>query len=377
MPPVAPPQGRFVIDEAAVTKIVGDYLKESPGVGMPPGVQTGYFPGQGFVLRSPPSPAYKNWQDESGIPFQLNIRGLLQLSYDYYKVTDTQNHLTGLPVATPFGDVSQLEAKRARLSFDGTAFSPDVRYGIELDGSTVGVAGLVNVGRPRATPVVTGTNIPGSSAVSVDAVRLYTAYIAYDWRPTCANCSTEENLYSPTVTVIAGKYRPFFGFEQYLGDGNQQFVEYGMAAWYFSPDDDDQQMQAGVQVCACEDRLYATINVSNGNEADTPNLQMDRLPGLNGGLWYDLGGTWNEERHRWDLYGHEVSDLEYHCQPVVRLGTMFDLVWLDRRSVYGVAEQSRVQSMPEQPGGGTFVNIFDGGSSFATDDRKYCARCLQ
>jgi hypothetical protein len=366
-----PSAGRSAIDETAIKKIVADYLKDNPGAGMPPGVQTGYFPGQGFVVRSPPGPCYSNWQDECAIPFELRIRGLLQLGYDFYKVKDSTNHLTGEPVLTQFGDFSQLEVKRARLAFLGTAFTPDLRYCIELEGSTVGLPGLVNVGRPRATPIVTGNNIPGTAVNSVAAVSLYTAYLAYDWRPGGADSSCEAGIYEPTVTAIAGKYRPFFAFEQYLGDGNQQFVEHGMATWFFDADDDNQQVQVGVQLKACEDRLFATLNVSNGNDSATPNLQLDRFPGFNGGLWYDFGGNWNEAHHRWDLYGTTVSDIDYSCAPVARVGTMFNLVPMDRRSIYGAAEESRVEALPGLPGGTSFINLFDGGSSFDPANRTF------
>src|SRR5437764_13410518 len=57
------------LDENAVKKIVGSYLQENPGAGMPPGVQTGFVPGQGFVIRSPSNPSYVKWDDDSRIPF--------------------------------------------------------------------------------------------------------------------------------------------------------------------------------------------------------------------------------------------------------------------------------------------------------------------
>jgi hypothetical protein len=363
------PKGRLVIDDTALKKIVADYLQENPGAGMPPGVQTGYYPSQGFVLRSPAAPSYFNWKDECAIPFELRIRGLAQVAYDFYKATDATNHLTGLPVEVPFGDFSQIEVKRARLMFDGTAFTPNLRYCMEVDGSTLGVPGFVNTGRPALVPTVTG-NAPGTPLVTVgQAVRLYQTYVAYDWKPCCADkgcgaaCPDGTIKYAPTVTFITGKYRPFFAFEQYLGDGNQQFVDYAMADWFFDADDDNLQTQAGVQLRACEDRLFATVNVSNGNESQTANIQLDDKPGCNGGFWYDFGGTWNAARQRWDLYGDTVADLAYSCQPVVRAGAMFDLVPMDRRSLYGVGELQRVYAAPGAPGGTPFISLFNGGSS--------------
>src|SRR5262245_25235140 len=84
------------LDAAEVQKIVANYLQDHPGAGMPPSVQTGFETGKGFVIRSTNDPTYVKWQDDSKIPFELRIRGRIQSTYDYYKVTDSHNHLTGL-----------------------------------------------------------------------------------------------------------------------------------------------------------------------------------------------------------------------------------------------------------------------------------------
>ena len=39
-------------------------------------------------------------------------------------------------------------------------------------------------------------------------------------------------------------------------------------------------------------------------------------------LSYDFGGTWNEEKKKWDLYGDGLADLNYSCNPVVRIGAV-------------------------------------------------------
>ncbi len=41
-------------DDSGVKKIIDDYLKENPGAGMPPSVQTGFNAGQGFFIKSAP-----------------------------------------------------------------------------------------------------------------------------------------------------------------------------------------------------------------------------------------------------------------------------------------------------------------------------------
>lgn len=373
--PVAAPglPNKIEIEEGALRKIVADYLKDNPGAGMPASVQTGYYPGQGFVIRSAPAPKYVKWEDESKIPFELRFRGRVQLDYYGYKVTDNLNHQTGTRYAPAVGDFSQLEVKRTRFVFFGTAFTPNLRYWLELDGNTRGLGGTQNnrIAVSTVPPGGSGLAAPGIGAagsvigngVTVDhAVRLFSAYVAYDFHPDAKGepfCEG-ENIYAPTYTLIAGKLKPFFGLEEYLGSGNQQMVEYSMANWYFDADDDNLLMGAGTQIRAMEDRFYLQALVTNGNESQFPNTQMDEFPGFNMGFWYDIGGNWNEERKRWDLYGDTLADLDYSTCPVFRVGGAINFVWMDRRSIYGDVEQSRVRVMPAGPGGTSLIGLLAG-----------------
>ena len=366
------------VDSDAVKKIVADYLKENPGAGMPPSVQTGYSPTTGFVIRSAPDPKYVKWEDDCKIPFELRFRGRIQLDYYGYKVTDRDNHVTNRPAtananAVRLADESQLEIKRTRFVFAGTAFDPNFRYWLELDGNTRGLGGVQN----NKVIQTAGTFDPNTSAVSpigggvtVDhAVRLFSAYVAYDFHG-CASekgcgpdCPEGSFKYAPTYTIIVGKYKPFMSFEEYLGSGNQQFVEYGMTEWFFDADDDNLQMQAGIQVKTAEDRFFLQASISNGNESQFPNVQMDNLPGFNMGLWYDFGGTFNRERGRWDLFGDCLSDVDYSCHPVIRVGGATNMVPMNRRSLYGDDEQSRVFVMPAGPGGTRLINLLSGDAT--------------
>src|SRR5262249_48823105 len=91
-----------VLDEDSVKKIVSGYLQEKPGAGLPPSVQTDYELGKGFTIRSAPNPKYVQWEDDSKIPFELRIRGRLQLAYYYYRPTGGNlNQQTGLPAVGP------------------------------------------------------------------------------------------------------------------------------------------------------------------------------------------------------------------------------------------------------------------------------------
>jgi hypothetical protein len=111
-----------------------------------------------------------------------------------------------------------------------------------------------------------------------------------------------------------------------------------------------------------EDRLFVTATVTNGNETQVANLQMDDLPGANVGFWYDFGGNWNEAKKKWDLFGSSISDLEWSYNPVVRVGAMAYLNPMDRRTEFTNAELNRIRAVPGAPGGTTFINLLNGGN---------------
>jgi hypothetical protein len=376
---------RAKTDPDAVKKVVGDYLKDNPGAGMPSGVQTGFFNGQGFVIRSAPDPSYTNWQgEESKIPFEVRIRGRLMIGAYGYKVTDDANHETGAHQqaqdanAHRFADFFQLEAKRINLAVEGSAFDPDLRYHFELLGSTRGFGGFQNNKVIQTAgafdPNSSGISPTGGGVVVDHVVSLFEAWVAYDWHGcSCAkgcgpDCPDGTYKYCPTYTLIVGKLKPFYGLEEFLGNRNGQFVEFSMTDLMFDADDDTRMMAAGVQVKAAEDRFFLQAILTNGDDgAFLPNTQADELPGFIAGVWYDLGGTWNEQRHAWDLFGDCLADLDWTCHPVARLGGCVNLVPMDRRSLYGDGEQSRYFVMPAGPGGTRLINLLNGdGSTAAT-----------
>ena len=306
----------------------------------------------------------------------MRIRGRLQADEYFYKVDDRTNHQTGLPAnggnnSAP--DFNQLEIKRVRLIFEGTAFDPNLRYHLELDGNTRGLSGLSGGGNPGNA----GVNSPGSTGVpngntitTVDhAVRLFSAYVAYDWHPCgyekgCGpDCPEGTYRYTPTLTGIVGKIKPMVAFEEYIGSANEQFVEYGMTNWFFDADDDNLLMAAGFQAKALDDRLYVQGLITNGNESQFSNSEMDDYPALNIGGWYDFGGTWNEARKRYDLFGDTISDIDYSCNPVLRVGGAANLVPMDSRSEYSNAELSRIRVTSPGVGGETLLSELNGTSS--------------
>src|SRR5262249_9126356 len=142
-------------------------------------------------------------------------------------------------------------------------------------------------------PAGSGYGAPGigtagsaiGGAVTTDhAGRLFSCYVAYDFRPTLGekgcglDCCPDNPGYNPTISLILGKIKPQFAFEEYMGSGNEQFVEFGMTNWFFDADDDNLLMAAGVQVKAFNDRLWLNALVTNGLESQFANNQMDDYP---------------------------------------------------------------------------------------------------
>ncbi len=366
---------RYALDQDTVKKIVDDYFRANPGAGMPSGVQTGYASDGGFFLRSTLNPKYRKWDDDSAIPFELRARLRLQIAYFDYKTTDITNHVTNRPApenanSTRRADFSQLEARRAQLVLTGRAFDPNLRYTINLAGSTLGVPGLPNngVAQSAGTADPEGQAVPPVRGVSVgSAVRVNQAYVSYTFRSPAAekgcgpDCPDGTAAYWPTVTVVAGKLRPvLFGLERYFGNWSKQLISDNMDGYYFSV---GSQVGLDLEASACDNRLFVQAVVSNGPQTVTPNTLMDDYPAVLAGLWYDFGGSWNREKKAWDLFGDGIPDMEYHCRPVVRLGGSVYVDPLDRRSLYGDAEQRRFAVMPAAPGGTRLINVLNGGDA--------------
>jgi hypothetical protein len=383
-PPVAPAAAepaKPALDDGAVKKIVEGYLKDNPGAGMPPSVQTGFERGKGFVIRSAPNPSYVKWDDDCRIPFELRVRGRIQLDYYRYEVTDAINHMIGRQAtananAVRFADFSALLIKRGNVIIEGTVFDPDLHYRVNFNGFTRGLPGFQNNKVVQTLPA--GGTTPSGAAVSpvgggviVDhAVNLFECFVYYDFHPCwcdkgCgADCPDGCPKYCPTFTIIGGKLKPFFGLDEFLGNQNSQFVEFSMASLMFSADDDTRLMAAGIQYKALEDRFFLQAVMTNGSEGlFVPTPLLDQYPGFIAGWWYDLGGEWDEEKKAWKLFGDCICDIDYSCRPVARVGGSVNLVPMDRRSLYGDAEQARYFTMPAGPGGTRLINVLNGDAA--------------
>src|SRR5581483_4372391 len=175
------------------------------------------------------------------------------------------------------GDFSQLEIKRMRLFWEGTAFTPDLFYQFQIDGNTRGLAAwqanrdVQTLGFPPAAsyaaPGIGATpSVIGGSTLNAHGLRLFTAFVGYDIHlggsGKCGiECKEGTHRYSPTLTFLVGKQQQFFGLTEILGSANAQFVDFSMADWFFDAADDNMMMAVTMQLRAFDDRLFAQAQI--------------------------------------------------------------------------------------------------------------------
>jgi hypothetical protein len=80
----------------------------------------------------------------------------------------------------------------------------------------------------------------GGGSTADSAVRLFTAFVAYDiplgdrTRGCGPNCPTGCYRYTPTLTFIVGKQQPYFSLMEVTGSANAQFADFAIADWFFT-----------------------------------------------------------------------------------------------------------------------------------------------
>ena len=170
----------------------------------------GYDPLKGLYIDAIHNPDFPKTADGK-FPFELDIRGRIQADYYYYKANDKTNHLTGINTGSDTApDESLFEVKRMRLIFGGWMWDPDLRYQIQFDGNTRGLA--TETTRQNAFNNPVGNVNGGSNISNVDAgVRLLEAWTAYDFHG-----NADVNGYRPVLTAIIGKLKPMGSLEEYL-----------------------------------------------------------------------------------------------------------------------------------------------------------------
>ncbi len=253
--PNPPGTGTEVLPNPPGTGMVGP---GQPGKSEPPKFNGGYDPARGFFLDANYDPGLP-FADNGALPFELRIRGRIQADYYGYDVRDDFNHLTHVEgTARDAPNESVLEVKRMRLIFAGYMWEKNLRYQIQFDGNSRGLAGEDTRQDSFTNPE--GNFEGGQNITNVDGgVRLLEAWVAYDFLG-----DADGNGYRSAFTLIAGKMKPMGSYEEYLGSANAQFVEFAMASWMFDTDADNYIIGAGFQYHAMEDKLYMMGLVTSG-----------------------------------------------------------------------------------------------------------------
>jgi hypothetical protein len=137
----------------------------------------------GFVIAS------KQEQDlqTSGFPFRMRINGWGQLRH------------TILDSDGPNPDVNQFQLKRARLTFSGSAFTPEFSYFFQIDGRSS----------------------------SGDDIRLLDYFLTYDFGKHIGDCD------AGTVGFKTGLYKIPSTMARYLSGREFEFADRSMASMYF------------------------------------------------------------------------------------------------------------------------------------------------
>ena len=161
--------------ESQIRGIVEDVLKDARSRGQfADGVETGYTPGAGFYIQTPD----KN--------FKLAIGGFIQLRYEFAQSKAINNRTQGSRTVgssgsvkpTDPGDASGIDIRRARISFSGNAFSPDIGYKFEGDFYGGSYVNSVNSGSaPTGSSSAPGTI--NAQQASSGAFTVTDAYITY------------------------------------------------------------------------------------------------------------------------------------------------------------------------------------------------------
>ncbi|MBI3463539.1 MAG: hypothetical protein HY000_10850, partial [Planctomycetes bacterium] len=116
----------------------------------------------------------------------------------------------------------------------------------------------------------------------------------------------------------------------------------------------------GLQSKMMDDRLYWVAFMHNGSESNFAANQIDHWPGFNIGAWYDFGGTWDETKKKWKLFGDSMSDIDTSDNWVVRVGGAADFIPMNHRALYGDEEQSRFRTVD---GGARLIDVLNGAGN--------------
>ncbi|MDG2014306.1 MAG: hypothetical protein P8J33_12430 [Pirellulaceae bacterium] len=223
------------------------------------------------------------------LPFQLQINGWGQLRHSYEKSNRVGNY-----------DVNQFALKRGRLIFQGSAFTPDFFYFIQLDGRSS----------------------------SGDDVRLLDYFLSYDvgrhrW-----------GLQKGVFGFRTGKYKMPFQLARYLSGRELEFTDRSMAstffdvnrsfAWGLYGNAGPRQMPLNWEVAVFNGLVTGGAETGSSGTLDNNFAYSGRV------FWYPTG--------EWGI--GELADFEWHCEPATRFGMGFANSAIDE---FGTTEYDAVR----------------------------------
>ena len=198
-------------------------------------------------------------------PFSLKINNQTMFRYaGFQREIETWTNSAG--ALTPVNNFSNFQIPRGRLSFSGGVLIPDLTYQMILDYNTV-----------------------TSAPIGFRAYRL-----SYE--------------FSDALTVHVGQSK-VPGTREWLASAFRvQGPDRSLATTFFRP-----SLSQGIWITGrfADDFHYHSM-LSNGfNTSNVPARSLNVYPCWSGSLWWEP----------WGEFGNDMSDLQWHEQPVLRLGT--------------------------------------------------------
>ncbi len=223
----------------------------------------------GFIIASP----RREDLSASTLPYVMKINGWGQLRH------------TILDSDGPNRDVNQLQLKRARIVFSGSAFTPDFQYFLQLDG--------------RST--------------SGDDIRLLDYYLRYDWG------HHRLGLERGRFGILTGRYKVPFNLARWLSGREFEFADRSVSSIFF-----DVNRSLASSFYGKLDWFGPSVNwefsifnglVTGGAETGSSGT-LDNNFAVSGRASTQLFGDWGDG---------QLADFDLHEQLVARLGCGFAL----------------------------------------------------
>jgi hypothetical protein len=262
--------------------------------------------------------------------FQLKIRLRLQFRFTdsnfnsaYGTVGDTKNYpnVSGTGAITSRirqEDVSEFDLRRARLVFEGFAFSPETTYFVQFRNDTNGTTT-----QPTTTRSTT---------------QLYDAYV--------------DLKQIPLANLRVGQYRTLFGRQEYVSSALLQFVDRGFVAEAFVPNGIDRRDQ-GVTIHSDDNKypINYAFGVFNGVGINLTRLGLNTPSNANelmyvGRITADILGK----------PGFPEADLAHSQTPQLAVGVSYGYNAGLQTNTTGVGSNTQISTSIASLGNGRLLN---------------------